>query len=51
MWYGYDPVEDFAYHLGYSYEEAEEMLTKREKDLIKKEIIKKGEVEEKTDTK
>lgn len=34
----YDPIADFAYHLGYSYGEAEEMLIKHEKNRMKKRL-------------
>ena len=47
----YDPIADFAYHLGYSYGEAEEMLTTHEKKSNEKEFKKKVKVEKRTDTK
>ena len=47
----YDPIADFAYHLGYSYGEAEEMLIKHEKKSNEKEVKKIVEVEERADTK
>ena len=40
----YDPIADFAYHLGYSYGEAEEMLIKHEKKSNEKEVKKIVEV-------